>query len=548
MDMRNLKGAMYTPQSQPIRGREAEMKKNLAGGYGFKEEPELVFLKFLLFNPRDTYYKTEQEFYRDLIAITKEVYKLYGDRIFNLMDYASQNALRPHSWLIALAILMRIGTVETKHKAREFFVSHVNSLNYVMEFLEIWKIISPRKSNSLIRRTISQWFERMGKDAEYQAAKFFERKGWSVYDLLRFAHVPMDDFELKDLALDIRTFAHKKYKGEYRTKYFQLKQKVAMTTDPRKAAKIIEEEGAVREFVPDELKENPFVLRAIAKRAPYLSFIKMLPELTQKLTGFNAIANDKEFRAFVVNKIHKSAERLHPFDLAIMQFLYAKGESQRRTWRPVREIEVALTDAAEKAFNRYREIESPFKDKRVLLAIDTSGSMRDKYPMTPSGIIPIEAAAVIGKIIGGAANRYIVGTFSDSFEVSNYDLTGTFEDVANQLRKYGRCCSTNAGSVVEWLLSNNTVVDFIVMVTDDESWEGNHFSELIKTYRMKIGKDVPVLLINVVPNDDTSIIDPQDPFSLQIMGDSADVMRTAELFATGNLTRGYIRKILGVEG
>ena len=539
MDIRKLRGAKYTPQGQPIAGRENEMVENRAGGVVFKDDLPTLFYKELLTDPKTYYYLSEEQFYRELISNAKRILAQNPTGFFNLLHDASLYTLRPHSWLVALAVAFDSGTDEVKQMARKFLVSHIRSLNYLQEFLAIWKEIHPRKSTTAVKKAVSEWIYAHRDKFDYQAAKYFERNKWSVRDIFRFAHPPLDEWGLKNVAQDVINFAKLGYNAEFSTRFFQLRKRVQKMT-AKEAAELIRKENLFREVIPDHLRQEKIVLEALAETSPALSFVKMIPELAS--AGLLTSGN-KTFLALVKEKLQKAAQVLHPFDLAYMAVVYKRGQTLRRNFQPVDEIVRALEDATLKAFYRYKESdENPFHGKIGFLAIDTSASMTNRYNQLE--MRPLTAAAIMAKLFGDLAENYYTGSFADKFVFYQFDLSQSFWEIERDLERYGACCSTNAGSAVEYLLYHKLNVDYIVMITDAMTWQGYQLPELLNDYRKMVGKDVPIFLINVVPGYGTTPLDPNDPKSFHLIGVSANVVKTVELAVSGRLDANYVEKIM----
>ena len=538
MDFRAIPRAKFTPQDKAIPGRENEMKPNYAGGIAFKTDPVVQLYRLLLSVPNQTYYRTEEDVWFDLRRLV-EYFLNKGDYhiLIKLAEATVPLAFRPHTRLAMYAFMLDMtDSPEVKKAVRESFIKTVKSLNYLQEFMRVWVSIRPkRKSNSSIRKLINAWFEYNKDDLEYQAVKYFERHGWSVYDLMRFAHPKLEI----PVAKDIVSFRRFKYKADFNTRLFKLRKEL-QNMEPEEVASLIVKENLFREVIPENLRKNSEVLKALAKTSPALSFIKSIPELASAgLLDYG----DKEFLNFVCDKIMKSAEVLHPFDLAVMYFIYSNGETRRRRFNTIEDVKKTLNEATLKAFNRYKETDNPFGNKKVFIAVDTSGSMWGGY--TTAGILPIQSAAVFSKLIGDAAMKYVSGTFADYFKPFQYDFSDDFNGIIEQFHEYGACCGTNAGSAIEFLIRKQIDVDLIVMITDSQSWHGKQVAELVVSYRDLVGKEVPIFLINTVPAYcATQLLDPKDPLSFELVGDSADIMRLIEMAVAGKLSPNFVYKLI----
>jgi 60 kDa SS-A/Ro ribonucleoprotein len=76
-------------------------------------------------------------------------------------------------------------------------------------------------------------------------------------------------------------------------------------------------------------------------------------------------------------------------------------------------------------------------------------------------------------------------------------------------------------------------VDCFVVITDGETWAGNqHSAQALEAYRQKSGLLAKLVVINMVANR-TSIADPTDLGSLDVVGFDASVPALISDFVTG---------------
>ena len=547
--MRSLRDLTTPSQGEKIKGKENRMSLNDAGGMTFDQDAADVFYRQLLAIPGQAYYVSEGEGFKRQLYAFSEMYKTYGPEAYaKLIAISAPNAFRPHGILLALAWAMQNFDAAHKRYVEELIAPDkvVRTLNYLYEYVEATRQVG-KKSSYAKRKVIANWLlmaDELGK-LEYQSAKYFSRIKWSVWDLLRLSHPKHPKTEnFVKIVQDIKAWA----KGErdeqkFNTRLYKLHARaISLKNNPIELARLIETEKLFRELIPDEARHDPRIAWALAQHAPSLAFVKSLPELASAGALFPGVSQERI--DFVIQKINSAAKTLHPIDLAIAAIVYKSGHTMRRNFNPISAISHALSDATIAAFNRYRKSdENVFRGKTTFIAVDTSGSMR-RGDCNGVDIPPIKMAAVMAKLVGGMADSYVSGTFSDDFLPHQYDLTDGISAIAHNFNKYGACCGTNAASAIEWLKSSGKRVDLTVMITDGQAWEGSNADAVLDNYRTMHNVNMPLFLINMQPGYGNSLFDPKNPLNFWFNGFDASIARVLELAVSGQLSNDYIQKFI----
>ena len=214
--------------------------------------------------------------------------------------------------------------------------------------------------------------------------------------------------------------------------------------------------------------------------------------------------------------LHKS--RIHPIAILAALLTYQQGHGQKGKlrWTPVPQVVDALNDAFYLAFDNVKPT-----GKRFYLGIDVSGSMTCGEVAGIDGLTPNMGAAAMAMLIARTEPNHFIGGFSTSF----VDLGVTSRDRLDAAmrkcqRSYG---GTDCTIAIAHALKNKYPVDAFVICSDGETWAGNtHNAQAIIDYRQKTGIDAKMIVINMVANR-TSLADPTDLGSLDIIGFDAAV-------------------------
>ena len=194
---------------------------------------------------------------------------------------------------------------------------------------------------------------------------------------------------------------------------------------------------------------------------------------------------------------------MHPIAVLAALRTYASGRGLRGRgeWNPVREIVDALDAAFYAAFNNVEPA-----GKRLLLALDVSGSMGCGCVTGVPGLTPRDASAALALVTAATESRC--------------ELVGFFAG-AGGFRKRGRSLYSGYAEGLTPLaisLRRGREVDAFVVYTDSETWAGDvHPVQALREYRRASGIDARLVVVGMVSNG-FSIADPNDPGMLDVVG------------------------------
>jgi 60 kDa SS-A/Ro ribonucleoprotein len=270
------------------------------------------------------------------------------------------------------------------------------------------------------------------------------------------------------------------------------------------------------------------------------------------MTRVGVIAPGSEGTAKVVAQLGDAERirraRVHPIALlaALRTYGAGRGTRGRGEWMPVREVIDALDAAFYTAFGNVEPT-----GKRLLLALDVSGSMTCGHIAGIPALIPRDASAALALITAATEQRYeIVGFFAGrgGFKADRSMFAGWVDGLTplqisprQRLDDAIRAVSdlpfggTDCALPMLYAQALEREIDTFVIYTDSETWAGNiHPAQALLDYRRVSGIDARLVVVAMVSNG-FSIAGPADGGMLDVVGfDTATPQLIAE-FARGTL-------------
>lgn len=573
--MRNLHehfSPKKTPQSEPIPGRESEMKKNAAGGYTFTLDKWATLDRFLILGTEGgTYYTGERELTRENAQNTLACIAEDGIRVVDTIVGVSQRGLAAKNdyALFALALTLTFAPgrakwpkgkdsqeVEMLKRGREEeeatrraaydalpLVARTGThlfifLNYI-EGLRGW--------SRGLRRAVSRWYQgRSPERLAYQLIKYRQRYGFSHRDALRLAHPKSDG--VYDALFEYVTKGWSEGIGNtlYDTEVGALlaaTETVQKTRDHEMVASLIEEYDLPREVIPTWMLggDRPEVYKRIWNallfggtdevRMPLTALIRNLGNLTKQDILRPMTATTQMVATTITNPRNLRKAKVHPFAVLAALMTYRSGQGYRGggAWSPVGSI----VEALERAFYLSFENVEP-TGKRIIYGIDVSGSMTGGYWGTLKsvagvpGLTPAKAAGAIALVCAATEPTHEIWGF-DNY---HYDLKihgrSSLQEAFEKANRMGG--ATDASLPFRVALERGIEADAFVLLTDNETWYGpQHPYQALAEYRMKSGLDAKLVVMAMTATDST-IGDVGDPGVLDVVGMSTDTPRLISNF------------------
>ena len=270
-----------------------------------------------------------------------------------------------------------------------------------------------------LRRAVGGWYAARPVGAlAYQAVKYRQRDGVTHRDLLRLAH-PAGRVSAGNPTLEVSPAHAALFEWIVRgtaadglprlVEGFTLAQ---AADTPERAAELVHQYRLPREALRPEHLTSPEVWSALLEQMPMTALIRNLATMTR----VGVIAPGADDTATVVaglgdaERIQKA--RVHPIALlaALRTYGAGRGARGRGEWSPVREVIDALDAAFYTAFENVEPT-----GRRLLLALDVSGSMTHSQVAGVPGLTPRDASAALALVTAATEQRYeIVGFFAGS--------------------------------------------------------------------------------------------------------------------------------------
>jgi 60 kDa SS-A/Ro ribonucleoprotein len=318
---------------------------------------------------------------------------------------------------------------------------------------------------------------------------------------------------------------------------------------PKDAASLVREYRLPREALKPEHLTSPEVWTALLDDMPMTALIRNLATMTR----VGVIGPGSDGTAKVVGQLGNGERirkaRVHPIGVlaALRTYGAGRGVRGRGAWNPVRDVIDALDAAFYTAFENVEPT-----GKRLLLALDVSGSMVGGQVADVPGLTPRDASAALALVTAATESRYeIVGFFAGDGGFRKGDR-GRFAGRADGLTPLAvspRQRLDDAVKIVSALPFGGTdcalpmlyaqalgrEIDTFVIYTDSETWAGDiHPVQALRDYRHASGIGARMVVVGMVSNG-FSIADPADPGMLDVVGfDTATPQLIAD-FARGTL-------------
>jgi 60 kDa SS-A/Ro ribonucleoprotein len=520
-----------TPQSEKIPGKK--MKKNSAGGFVFKVNDWDRLDRFLILGTEGgTYYIGEKKLTRENAKVIEKLLKQDGVRVVTRTVEISDagRAAKNDAALFVLALAAAADDPATRKAALNALPKVARIGTHLFHFAQY--VQSFRGWGRGLRKAIGRWYnDKSMDDLEYQVIKYKQRDGWSHRDLLRLAHPVTTDESRNSLYKFV--VSKEKVNVKDLSARMQAAEQIATETSAKKAVKLITDFNLPREVVNTELLQNKEIWEALLAKMPVGAMIRNLG----KMTAVGILDSFSDGATTVINSLgdvqRLQKARIHPLAVLAALRVYANGHGEKGSlsWNP----NTNIVDALDRAFyDAFKAIEPT--GKRLLLALDVSGSMTSAIPGLPfiscrdaSAVMAMVTAVVekqwlckgftagAGKWPGGYyANIGKGGSMSGFVDLNispRMRLDTIIQNISN-LPFGGTDCSLP----MVWAEKNKVPVDAFVVYTDNESWQGPiHASQALTKYRQCMGIPSKMIVVAMTSNG-FSIADSDDLGSLDVVG------------------------------
>lgn len=484
--------------------------QNSAGGFVYAVDEWMLLDRFLILGSESgTYYIGETKLTLEHAENVVNLVRKDGVRVVERIVAVSRGNRAPKNdpAIFALAIAASYGDDRTRIAAFDALPRVCRTGTHLFAFAE--SIRGMRGWGRGLRKAIGNWYNVQDANGlAYGLVKYQSRNGWSNRDLLRLAHP-------KPISEAHRTLYKWVVDNELQGDAPLVSAVVALrSASIDQAATLIRESRIPREAVPTELLREPMVWEALLENMPLTAMLRNLANMTRLGVIAPGAPATAKICAALTNAENLKKARVHP--LAVLNALgtYAAGRGVKadESWTPVTSVIDALNQAFYAAF-----VAAEGSGKRVLYGLDVSGSMAGTRV---AGMPSLDCRKASGAFALVAAAVEKDSTFV-AFDTEAYPLSLSrnrrLDDVVDLLAKTGGG-GTDCAKPVTYALAKKIKVDAFVIVTDSETWAGEHHPiRAVEEYRRKMGIPAKLVVVAMASNRFT-LARPKDPMNLDVIG------------------------------
>ena len=541
------------PVTEVIRGREAEMTPNNAGGVNFKASHWLQMNRFLHLGSVGSFYQSESKVTEDSIeAIRLCLEENYVAALEQIVAVSvNGTAVRNDYAIFALALatdaekylpeLTRIAFQSMSQVCRTG--SHLFLFNQFCDMFRGW--------GSARRRAIANWYNNMTVDnLSYQVIKYQGRNTiegdtasrWSHRDLLRKSHPALSSDKVRNAVYDYICHGWSSKEDSKQKKMLQKSRNAIMkstdcgfingyeqlqlATSEKEAASLIETFKLTHEMVPSQFRNSPSVWMALLNNMPVNAMIRSLGRMSSYgILEENSVGTTKVIEK-LTNKEYLRKSRLHPVSIlvALQQYRNGKGEKGSLTWA----VNPAIASALEFAFNEsFNYLES--SGKKILIGVDVSGSM-SAAAAGSTNLNCAEVSALMAYVTARTESFSNVDfiAFDTTKKVFNVRDNMSLQDIMD-LAKQSIGGGTNCSVPIDDAISSRKRYDAVIIYSDNESWLGSQVSQTMTEYRRLVNPNAKLICVNSAMNTHR-MSDPKDTLSMEIVGFSTETPTAINAF------------------
>jgi 60 kDa SS-A/Ro ribonucleoprotein len=512
------KRSQSTPQTEPIPGSTQIL--NNAGGYSYAVDDITRLHRFVTLGAQSgTYYVGERKLVKENLDVVERMLKEgQGKAVVNTIAEISKAGRAPSNdpALFALARCAAADDQEIRQYALSILPQVARTGTHLLHFVAYTKQF--RGWGRAYRRAVASWFnDRKEQNLAYQLLKYQQRDGYSQRDLLRLAH-PKATTDTYNALYHWVTKGWENVGDEPHSdealRIIWAYEKAKCAADDKEVAALIKEYRLPREAVPTQYLHSVRVWEALLEDMPMEAMTRNLATMTREGVILPMGDMTRQIAERLRNRDAILKARLHPIKILSALTTYQSGKSVRgsNTWTPVQDIVDALNDAFYLAFNNVEPT-----GKRILLAIDTSGSMRNA---TVNGIPNLEvhtAAGAMALVLANSESNYHIIGVDTSVHGLPISPKQRLDDAVQILKQYGGG-GTNLALPMEYALKNKLEVDAFVILSDSETWQGHQQPvQALEAYRRQINAEARIVNVQMTATHVTNNA-PDDKRALEVCG------------------------------
>ena len=523
--------AKNTPQTKKAAPGQ---KRNDAGGFTFTVDKMERIKRFLILGSESSFYRAGESLTLKRVKDIEDVAQSKG--AFELIDLivavsTEGRAPKQDPGVFALALTIASATDDAVKTYAYSKVSEVcRTATTLFMFAGFLRQLQGSGFGMGARKAFKRWYEdRPVESLAFQIVKYPEREGWTHKDLISLARPTKSKTD--EAFSDVMNYVLKgePTEGAHVPSVITGKELAKRATGDREIVSLVTKYGLSWEMLPSESLNSAKVWEALLGNIPLGALIRQLPRLTRigvirELGGSTQAIVDRLTDQEALRKA-----RIHPMNLLIAAKTYAVGRSLQNfrssdTWTPNPRILSALDKAFYLSFGNVKPT-----GKRFLNGVDTSGSMSSRIAGQPA-LSAAEAAAALALVTANVEDEvFTVGFDTDVYPTVDIrrgmDLPTALR---NSALRTGR--GTDTAGPIRWARLHKIEVDVFQLMTDNETWAGPaHTHQELAAYRREMGINAKLVVLATNASR-SSVADPKDPLSLDVVGFDASVPQVISTF------------------
>ena len=531
-------GTRRVPQWARIRG--SDQVPNSAGGFAWAVDDWTRLHRFLILGSEGgSYYATQSTLTRENARAVERCLAEDGSRTVAEIVRVSREGRGPRNdpAIFALAMAAGLGDEIIRQAALDALTQVCRTGTHLFQFATF--VEGFRGWGRSLRRGVGRWYSAQSPDTlGYQAVKYRQREGMTHRDLLRLSH-PAERVSAGNPTLAVSDQHARLFEWIVRggntdglPRVVEGFARAQAVDTPKEAAALVREYRLPREAVASEHLTSPEVWDALLEQMPITAMIRNLATMTRVGVLEPGSTGAREVVAQLGDRQRIRKARIHPVAILAALRTYAAGHGARGrgVWNPVLEVVDALDGAFYSAFD---SVEAA--GKRLLLALDVSGSMIAGAVAGVPGLTPRDASAGLALVTAATESRYeMVGFFAGTGAFTTRGR-GRFAGRADGLTPLTISPRQRLDDVVKtvsdlpfggtdcalpmlYARKLEREIDTFVIYTDAETWAGDiHPIQALRDYRRESGIDARLVVVGMVSNG-FSIADPADRGMLDVVG------------------------------
>lgn len=519
--------------------------KSAEGGKVYKATVWTQLNRFLILgSDYNTYYASAQQNLTQNFDTLKKCLETDGKRTVAEIVKVSQSgsSVKNDAAIFALAFAIKRGDLETRRAAEQAVPVVCRTGTHMFQFMQFVKDLGGG-FGKITSRAVGSWYNNKSPEKlAYQLVKYRQRDGWTHRDVLRLAHAK----PASDKHNDVLHWTTKGWDGvgeephpERHLKQIWAYERAKSAGSEAEIIGLIREHRLPHECIPTQFKNKPAVQSVLLENMPVTAMVRNLASYTASGLLTNTSDATKHVVAVLSDKERVQKSRIHPMSIFIASKTYQMGRGRRGklTWTPCARILEALETAFYHSFKNVEPIGG-----KVLVAIDTSGSMLSADAAGVEGVSVVEAAAAMATVFAQTEDDVDFVQFDKELKPITITRRQSFQDVAQNIfsRSGG---ATYCSLPFQYMIEKKLAYDSVVMLTDTQTWGGRgHYgwgrsssktdAQWIAEARRKVNPNMRFTPLALQANS-LSLTRESDPLTLNLCGLDANVYPLIANFAKG---------------